>query len=171
MRPATPSDIAIITRQRFHREDERQEDLDAYANWLPGAMAAGNYLGLLAQAGDTVVAGAGLSILDWGPIRGDTQARRGRIVNVYTAPDWRRLGIARALVAGVLQMGKEQGLNTFNLSASEEGQPLYQDLGFVSYPTEMIYRSGTGHENKRVSTGCQNHSGRPWRSNDYFTSS
>ncbi|MFZ6743663.1 GNAT family N-acetyltransferase [Undibacterium sp. JH2W] len=142
IRPATRADIAIITRHRFHHEDERQEDLDAYANWLTGTLAAGNYTGLLAQTGDIVVAGAGLSILDWGPIRGDTQARRGRIVNVYTAPDWRRLGIARALVAGVLQLGKEQGLKTFNLSASEEGQALYQDLGFVSYPTEMIYRSG-----------------------------
>ncbi|PXX41458.1 GNAT family N-acetyltransferase [Undibacterium pigrum] len=141
IRPATHADIAIITRHRFHREDEQQQDLDAYANWLAGTLAAGNYLGLLAQSGDTVVAGAGLSILDWGPIRGDTQGHRGRIVNVYTAPDWRRLGIARALVAGVLQLGKERGLKTFNLSASEQGQALYQDLGFVSYPTEMIYRA------------------------------
>jgi ribosomal protein S18 acetylase RimI-like enzyme len=62
------------------------------------AIRRGLYLGFLALDGEKVIVGAGLTLLEWGPTRGDPQPWRGRIVNVWTHPDsWRR-GLARELV-------------------------------------------------------------------------
>jgi len=138
IRPVTTDDLTIISRHRYHRDIEQQEDLDAYADWLKEALISSKYFGLLAEVEGEVIAGAGMTVLEWGPTRGDTQINRGRIVNVYTAPNWRRQGIAKVLVSRVIQLGEARGLRTFSLSASDEGKSLYQDLGFVSYPTEML---------------------------------
>ncbi|MFZ6658143.1 GNAT family N-acetyltransferase [Undibacterium sp. TJN19] len=138
IRPVTADDLFIITHHRYHLEIEQQEDFNAYARWLEDVLVAGKYVGLLAEADGEVIAGAGMTILEWGPTRGDTHSHRGRIVNVYTAPGWRMQGIAKALVSGLIQLGEARGLKTFSLSASDKGKSLYQDLGFVSYSTEML---------------------------------
>lgn len=55
----------------------------------------GSYAGVLAESDGVVVAGAGTVLLDWGPTRGEPTGLRARIVNVYTATDWRRRGTWR----------------------------------------------------------------------------
>ncbi|MFZ6876391.1 GNAT family N-acetyltransferase [Undibacterium sp. Di27W] len=87
--------------------------MDAYAGWLKEALVSSKYCGLLAEVQGEVIAGAGMTILEWGSTRGDTQINRGRIVNVYTAPAWRRQGIAKMLVSRVIQLGEARGLRTF----------------------------------------------------------
>ncbi|MDV6374415.1 hypothetical protein [Deinococcus arenicola] len=58
-----------------------------YAEWISGAIERGGDLRFLALDGERVIAGAGLTLLDWGPTRGDSQLWRGRIMNVWTHPD------------------------------------------------------------------------------------
>ena len=51
-------------------------------------------------------------------------------VNVYTEPQWRGQGIARALMKVLMEWAAAQGADRVVLHASEAGRPLYLSLGF-----------------------------------------
>ena len=95
---------------------------------------------MLAVDGDVVVGGAGAVLLDWGPTRANPGGRMARVVNVFTAENWRRRGIARALLQEVLRRCEDLGVREFNLGATEAGRQLYRSLGFSEYPAEMRRR-------------------------------
>jgi len=52
------------------------------------------------------------------------------VVNVYTEPEWRGRGIARALMKVLMEWAAGQGADRLVLHASDAGRPLYQSLGF-----------------------------------------
>ena len=56
---------------------------------------------------------------------------RGYVSSVYTAPEYRRRGVARTLMDNLLAHARELGVTRLILWASELGRPLYLDLGFV----------------------------------------
>ena len=59
--------------------------------------------------------------------------RNGRDVGVYavgTAPEWRRRGLARALMLHVLADAYRRGARTASLQSTAMGEPLYRSLGF-----------------------------------------
>jgi ribosomal protein S18 acetylase RimI-like enzyme len=87
-----------------------------------------------------VIAGAGAVLLDWGPTRGEPSGLRGRLVNVYTDPAWRRQGVARNLVQEVMRRCQKREVQVFNLAATDDSASLYRSIGFVPYATEMILR-------------------------------
>lgn len=51
---------------------------------------------------------------------------------VLTKPNYRGRGFARALVAHALDVADSMGVKTIKLDATDQGQPLYQKLGFVA---------------------------------------
>ena len=53
------------------------------------------------------------------------------VVNVYTEPQLRGQGIARALMTTLMKWATSRGFDRVFLHASEFGRPLYQSLGFV----------------------------------------
>ncbi|GAA5512457.1 hypothetical protein Dcar01_01171 [Deinococcus carri] len=111
-----------------------------YADWVVGALERGAYLGVLVEADGRVVAGAGLTLLDWGPTKHDPHPLRGRIVNVYTVPHLRGRGLARLAVERVLREAHDLGLRTLSLGTTEAARPMYISLGFAPYPHEMMRR-------------------------------
>ena len=52
------------------------------------------------------------------------------IYGVGTLPEWRRRGLARALMEHVLADAQERGARTATLQSTRMGQPLYESLGF-----------------------------------------
>jgi GNAT superfamily N-acetyltransferase len=52
------------------------------------------------------------------------------VLNVYTKPEFRRRGIARALMARVVDEARAKGVGRIWLRASREGRPLYEAIGF-----------------------------------------
>jgi ribosomal protein S18 acetylase RimI-like enzyme len=140
VRRAAPAEAPIITSQRRAMfEDMGQADaarLDAmdaaFEPWVAERLAAGTYIGWLAEGADgAVVAGAGLWVMDWPPHQLGQEARRGNILNVYVAPDHRRRGLARRLMDVVLAYCRADGLEVVVLHARDQGRPLYQALGFT----------------------------------------
>ncbi|MDQ2859122.1 MAG: GNAT family N-acetyltransferase [Candidatus Eremiobacteraeota bacterium] len=63
----------------------------------------------------------------------------GRVRDVYVVPEYRRRGIARALMALVLDEARSLSVDRLALGASVMGRPLYETLGFVSKTDEMLY--------------------------------
>jgi GNAT superfamily N-acetyltransferase len=50
---------------------------------------------------------------------------------VLTRPEHRRQGLARRLLEDVIAIAERRGIHTLKLDATEEGRPLYENLGFV----------------------------------------
>lgn len=136
LRPDTPADAATVTRHRYPDEADATER-PVYAAWVTDALERGVYLGFLADNGEEVVAGAGLTLLEWGPLRGDPHPYRARVVNVWTHPGHRRRGLARSLVLLCLEAARGRGVSHVSLGTSEMARPLYEALGFTASGTEM----------------------------------
>jgi GNAT superfamily N-acetyltransferase len=142
IRRATLADVDILIAHRrgmFYEMGYRDAAaLDAmcakFRPWLVAKMEADQYLAWLASpaADAAVAAGAGLWIMDWPPHMVGTQARRGNIVNVFTAPDHRRRGLARRLMDTILDWCRANSLDVVVLHASKDGRPLYESMGFAA---------------------------------------
>lgn len=136
LRPVTPSDAETVALHRYPEEVDAAEQ-PIYAGWVAGAVERGVYQGFFIEKEGEVVAGAGLVRLEWGPSRGDPQAYRARLVNLWTHPDWRRRGLGRAVVQACLNAAQEQAVKVVNLSTTAMARPLYESLGFQASPAEM----------------------------------
>ena len=139
IREAGQQDLAVILHHRRAMfEDMGQRDeaalkaMEATSRpFFAQALAEGWYRAWLAQdtAGE-VVAGGGILILPWPSHPRDSQTRRPMIVNVYTEPAYRRLGLARRLMVAMLDWLRQEGYGTVSSHASDYGRPLYESLGF-----------------------------------------
>jgi GNAT superfamily N-acetyltransferase len=139
IRPATPADaetIAAHRRAMFYEmgyQDAAALDamVAAFLPWVRQRLATAEYLAWLAVAPDnTIVAGLGLWLMDWPPHMIGPGAPRGNILNVYTEPAFRRQGIARRLMTVALDWCRANGVRAVILHASQDGQKLYEELGF-----------------------------------------
>ncbi len=54
----------------------------------------------------------------------------GVVLNVYTEPEYRGRGICTTLMRNLLDYGRLIGLGRIDLSATKEGYPIYEKLGF-----------------------------------------
>jgi len=99
--------------------------------WLLAKMDCGEYLAWLAVAPDgSIAAGSGLWIMDWPPHMIGA-GPRGNILNVYTAVEFRRRGLARELMQAAMQWCRSNGVDVVVLHASPDGRRLYESIGFV----------------------------------------
>ena len=152
IRAATVVDASTILHQRrsmFRDMGEGTADeLDRMAAmtepWLAQALSDDSYRGWLAEDGSgRVLGGGGVLLCPWPASPNDPGLRRAIILNVYTEPEFRQRGIARRIMGTILAWLKEQGFPSASLHASDEGRPLYEDLGFEA-TNEMRLRFGAG---------------------------
>ena len=138
-RPANVTDIPTILRQRrmmwwdMGRRDEVMLAMmdRAAREYFPTAVADGSYRGFLAMDGTgAIIGGGGIVISPWPGVLGQPEPRRAMILNVYVEREHRRHGIARALMQTMISWCRENDFAKVGLHASDEGQPLYQQLGF-----------------------------------------
>lgn len=161
IRTATAADAGIIARHRVAMfRDMGQIPSDALAsellalsaNSLVALLSDGTYVGWLAIDGrDQVIAGAGVHIKHQLPRIAEhgthvETAPAPLVVNVYTEPQWRGRGIARALMTTLMAWARERGFDRVLLHASDDGRPLYASLGFV--PTNEMRWCPAGDENR-----------------------
>ena len=150
LRAATTADVLTIARHRvgMFRDMGMLDERDAAAltagshAYLITALSDGTYLGWLMEHDGIVVAGAGVVVR---PLLPRPESPHGgedvEVLNVYTEPAHRRRGLARRLVVHVLAWARARGLQRISLHASDEGRPLYEQLGFV--PTNEMRREWT----------------------------
>jgi GNAT superfamily N-acetyltransferase len=139
IRAGTVEDAPTILHHResmFRDMGEGTSDqLDRMATitgpWLAQALADGSYRGWLAEdSSGRIVGGGGVLLCPWPASPKDPMLQRAIVLNVYTEPDSRHRGIARRIMATILEWLKQQGFRSASLHASDEGRPLYEELGF-----------------------------------------
>ena len=79
--------------------------------------------------GVTVACG-GLVIRQSPPTYQNLTGREGYIMGMYTRPEFRRRGLATAMMHIILDHLRSEGIQRATLRASYEGRPLYEKLGF-----------------------------------------
>ena len=139
IRAATVVDIPSLLRHRrmmwwdMGRRDENALALmeAAAAEYFAQAVPEGSYRGFLATTGNgEVIGGGGIVVSAWPGTLGQRAARRAMILNMYVERGYRRRGIARALMAEMIRWCRQNGFSQVGLHASDEGRPLYEQLGF-----------------------------------------
>ncbi len=64
--------------------------------------------------------------------------RVGYVQWVATEPEFRRQGLARQVMQGILAWFAEQQISVVELHATADGEPLYRSLGFDEPPNPQL---------------------------------
>ena len=136
-------DTFIQMRIRQLREEGATEDIDlvpALQDYYFRHMADGTFVSWLAMEGERIVGTSGISFVEKPPYFGCPSGRMGLLSSMFTEPDYRRRGIAKELLARVVEEARAYGCGTVQITASDMGVFLYTDFGFVKNGNFMQYK-------------------------------
>ena len=120
------------------------EDEPAFAEsctrWLREAMVSELYRAWVVEDDNNrIAASGGIALLPWPPSPRNVSGTLPIVFSMYTAPAHRRRGLARMLMQAIHEWCQAAGLPVVGLAASQDGQPLYETLGYtVSYTPWMF---------------------------------
>ncbi|MCC6358706.1 MAG: GNAT family N-acetyltransferase [Phycisphaerales bacterium] len=144
IRPATIGDAAVLAslRAEFLAEVTQGTPLDpalrpALDEYFARSLKTGEFIAILAVAGDTIIATSGLVWHQHPPTPKNVTGREGYIMNMYTLPAWRGRGIAAALLERLLDIIREHGCRWAVLHAMAKARGLYARFGFQACESEM----------------------------------
>jgi ribosomal protein S18 acetylase RimI-like enzyme len=147
IRRATPADAEAIADQRLLMFTDagvpKHADLPRmrtnFIPWVRARLIDDTYAGWLVEHEGRLVAGSGLWVMDWPPHFLDPEPRRAYLLNFYVAPEMRRRGLARELLALTVAEAKARSIKVVVLHASKYGKPVYEQNGFT-ISNEMMLR-------------------------------
>ena len=101
------------------------------------ALENGEHIAYLVYHNGTFIGAGGVSFYQVMPTYHNPTGKKAYIMNMYTAPEYRRQGIAFHTLDLLVKDAKEQGVPQIALEATEMGRPLYERYGFVKMEDEM----------------------------------
>lgn len=116
--------------------DLSQVERESYA-YYRRALATGEHLAYLVYDHGTFIGAGGVSFYQVMPTYHNPSGRKAYIMNMYTAPEYRRQGIAYKMLDLLTAEARKQGILQIALEATEMGRPLYEKFGFVPAGDEM----------------------------------
>ncbi len=141
LRAATAADAAVVAHHRVEmfRDMGVLGTADGAAlevasrHYLARALADGEYRGWLIAHDGHIAAGGGLVLRPLLPRPGyHDGGAEAYVLNVYTEPAHRRLGLARSLMDAIIAWCDAERVSRISLHASDDGRPLYARLGFAT---------------------------------------
>ena len=103
------------------------------------ALETGEHIAYLVYDNGTFIGAGGVSFYQVMPTYHNPSGKKAYIMNMYTAPEYRRQGIAFRTLDLLVQDAMEQGVSQIALEATDMGRPLYERYGFVKMEDEMEY--------------------------------
>jgi GNAT superfamily N-acetyltransferase len=146
IRSATAADAARLAAQRCRLFEEiAHYESPAHKTAFEAAaetafresLSDGTCAAWLAESGGAPVGSVALLIYPRLPSPASPARREGYLLNVYTVPEWRGVGVATALVAVAVKKARELGLARIRLHATAKGHPVYAAQGFAARDDEM----------------------------------
>ena len=101
------------------------------------ALETGEHIAYLVYDNGTFIGAGGVSFYQVMPTYHNPSGKKAYIMNMYTAPEYRRRGIAFHTLDLLVKAAKEQGVSQIALEATDMGRPLYEKYGFVKMEDEM----------------------------------
>lgn len=143
---ATTKDIAELVRTRvivLRAANKLSDDVDmsiveqeSYA-YYKRAVETGEHMAYLVYDKETFIGAGGVSFYQVMPTYHNSSGKKAYIMNMYTAPEYRRQGIAFHTLDLLVKAAKERGISQIALEATDIGRPLYEKYGFVKMEDEM----------------------------------
>ena len=101
------------------------------------ALENGEHIAYLVYDNGTFIGAGGVSFYQVMPTYHNQTGKKAYIMNMYTAPEYRRQGIAIHILDLLVNDTRELGVLQIGLEATEMGRPLYEKYGFVKMEDEM----------------------------------
>ena len=100
-------------------------------------LETGEHIAYLVYDNGAFVGAGGVSFYQVMPTYHNPTGKKAYIMNMYTAPEYRRQGIAIHTLDLLVKDAKEQGVLQIALEATYMGRPLYERYGFAKMEDEM----------------------------------
>ena len=110
-----------------------KESYEYYKN----ALETGEHIAYLVYDNETFIGAGGVSFYNVMPTYHNPTGKKAYIMNMYTASEYRRQGIAFHTLDLLVKDAKEQDMLQIALEATDMGRPLYERYGFVKMEDEM----------------------------------
>ena len=133
----------IQLRIRQLREEGADEDIDltsSLMDYYSRHLHDGTFVSWLALDGEKIIGTSGMSFVEKPPYFGCPNGKIGLLSSMYTAPAYRRKGIAKELLSRVVEEARAYGCGVVQITASDTGVHLYTDFGFVKNHNFMQYK-------------------------------
>lgn len=147
-RKAAVNDIDLLVESRIHllrsaigegdpaRWDTVKEQVEKYYR---ESLPQETHIAYLAFCGTDFVGTGGVCFYQILPTYYKPTGKKAYIINMYTAPDYRRRGIAAQILNLLVKESLERGATYISLEATRMGRPLYEKCGFAALHSEMQY--------------------------------
>ena len=136
-------DTFISIRISQLREEGATEDIDLVPylkEYYSRHMKDGTFVSWIALDGDKLIGTSGMSFVEKPPYFGCPSGKIGLLSNMYTNPDYRRMGIAKELLHRVVEDARGFGCGVVQITASDMGVKLYTAYGFIHNSNFMQYK-------------------------------
>lgn len=90
-----------------------------------------DFIAYFAEVDEQVVSVAYLAIFEKPANPHMITGRTGTLLNVFTRKEYRRKGLSSQVISRLIEEAKAMDISYIELSATEDGQPLYKKLGFA----------------------------------------
>ena len=101
------------------------------------ALRDGTHTAYLVFDGSRFVGAGGISYYRVMPTYHNPSGYKAYIMNMYTRPEYRRMGIAYRTLDLLVQEARDRGISCITLEATAMGRPLYEKYGFTAMDSEM----------------------------------
>ena len=131
----------IVIRTVFKALDEslvpllEKESRDYYIS----SIASDMHTAYIIYDEEKFIGAGGISYYRVMPTPNIPDGRKAYIMNMYTAPEYRRRGIGMKTLGLLVEDARSKGVGYISLEASPMGRPLYEKYGFVPDVNEMKY--------------------------------
>lgn len=105
--------------------------------YYKSALETGEHVAYLVYDNGAFVGAGGVSFYQVMPTYHNPTGKKAYIMNMYTASEYRRQGIAFHTLDLLVKDVRKQGVSQIALEATEMGRPLYEKYGFVKMEDEM----------------------------------
>ena len=143
---ATIADIDELVRTRIivlRTANKLSNDVDMSLvekesyEYYKNALETGEHIAYLVYDNETFIGAGGVSFYQVMPTYHNPTGKKAYIMNMYTAPAYRRQGIAFHTLDLLVKVIRKQDVSQITLEATEMGRPLYEKYGFVKKEDEM----------------------------------
>lgn len=133
-RKATREDIELISEirriqlihEKAHEETGIKEELYKF---FEDVFEADRIVQILAMDKENVAATGAILFYDYPPGFDNPTGKTAYIANMFTAPRYRRRGLAVTILDMLFEESKKRGVHVVRLLASEPGKPVYEKYG------------------------------------------
>jgi GNAT superfamily N-acetyltransferase len=146
IRPATLDDADALIHHRIAMFQDMGVPVDpsaldaAFRRWLTDMMPKGLYRAWVAETAQSeIIAGGGITIIQWPPGPRYFSDRLAFVYNVYTEPAYRHRGLGRTVMEAIHGWCREEGIQLVALNTSRFGRALYESMGYAVTPSPMMF--------------------------------